>query len=180
MKINRKIIPSILALSIAAFISSCGGSETEDKRQEIAEEFDCDNVEDCLTNFNFEAARAHLSNVDEWKKRETYKKVVNAETNYWVNAGEFDKALSIMEEGKVGIEEGIYDFEYSKMRFELISSIVDKLLDKESYKEAKKWALKCPNLTVEGWGADSSDYDEKNNMKNTLLKKIKETEELMK
>ena len=55
-----------------------------------------------------------------------------------------------------------------------------KLLDKEAYKEAKRWALKCPNSGVDGWGTGVSNYDEKTNMKNTLLKKIKETEELMK
>jgi len=177
---KSKITPITLMLLLVVFVSSCGGSDDEENRQAVAEKYDCDNVEDCLTNFNFEAARAHLNNVELWAKRDTYKKIVNAETNYWINAGEFDKALSIMEEGKVGIEDGIYGHEYNRMRFDLISSVVDKLLDKEAYKEAKRWALKCPNLTVEGWGTDSRDYNEKTNMKNTLLTKIKETEELMK
>ena len=176
---KSKITPITLMLLLVVFVSSCGGSDDEENRQAVAEKYDCDNVEDCLTNFNFEAARAHLNNVELWAKRDTYKKIVNAETNYWINAGEFDKALSIMEESKVGIEDGGYA-EYNRMRFDLISSVVDKLLDKEAYKEAKRWALKCPNSGVDGWGTGVSNYDEKTNMKNTLLKKIKETEELMK
>jgi len=184
MKIKRKIIPSLFVLSLAAFISSCGGSDADKKKAEVAEKYDCENVDDCLTKFNFEAARAFAGAMESdlmGDKQQAFKKIISAETTYWIDEGEYDRALSILAEGQVGIEDTPFgENEFKVMRFKLISSVVDKLLDQASYKEAKKWALKCDDLTVEGWAkSETNDYDEKTNMKNTLLKKIKETEDLM-
>tara|TARA_B100000963_G_scaffold292105_1_gene262334 strand:- start:1376 stop:1930 length:555 start_codon:yes stop_codon:yes gene_type:complete len=183
MKMKRKIIPITLMLLLVIFVSSCGGSDVDKKKEEVAEKYDCENVDDCITKFNFEAARAFAGVEDDLMgdKQKAFKKVISAETNYWIDEGEYDRALSILAEGKVGIEDTpLGETEFNVMRFKLISSVVDKLLDQASYKEAKKWALKCDDLTVDGWSkSQDRNYDEKTNMKNTLLKKIKETEELM-
>ena len=183
---KNKISTITLLLLLVVFVPACGGSDVDKKKEEFAEKYDCENVDDCLTKFNFEAARAFAGlendNTISGDKHKAFKKVFGAETTYWIDEGEYDRALSILAEGKAVIEDTYYmgKNEFNVMRFKLISSVVDKLLDQASYKEAKRWALKCDDLTVDGWDkSDSGDYDEKTNMKNTLLKKIKETEELM-
>ena len=72
--------------------------------------------------------------------------------------------MTVLEEARVSIAiDYTKESEYNKMTYNLISSIVNKLLDKGNYKEAKRWALKI-------------DYDKK---KEKLLKQIKESEKLM-
>ena len=65
---------------------------------------------------------------------------------------------------------------------------VDALIDKEEFKQAKKWALKTCDCNLSGrtkaqqksYDSGRSKWDEAASMKNTLLKKIRESEKLMK
>ena len=163
---NRIIIPCLFALSILALISSCREPDiNEDKQEEIAEKYKCLSVDDCLAQYKFTAARAHLDAINDPRNRYApNKKIVNLETSYWVNQGDFNQAMTVLEEARVSIAiDYTKESEYNKMTYNLISSIVNKLLDKGNYKEAKRWALKI-------------DYDKK---KEKLLKQIKESEKLM-
>lgn len=154
-------------------------------------------MEDCLVKYNFEAARAFASfastnSFDDDNKSKSMKKIITQESNYWIDNEEFDRGLTVVEEGK-DYYRGEYNVsfepaEYEVARYGAISMAVDALIGKEEFKEAKRWALKTCDCNISGrTKAQQNDYDggdekwdEAASMKNTLLKKIKESEKLMK
>tara|TARA_B100001057_G_C22381890_1_gene768734 strand:- start:104 stop:601 length:498 start_codon:yes stop_codon:yes gene_type:complete len=162
---KSKITPITLMLLLVVFVFSCGGSDVDKKKEKIGQKYDCMSIDDCLAQYKFTAARAHLDAINDPRNRwEPNKKIVNIETSYWVNQGDFNQAMTVLEEARESIATNYTrESDYNKMRYNLISSIVNKLLDKGNYKEAKRWALKI-------------DYDKK---REELLKQIKDTEKVM-
>jgi len=189
---KKRIAGVVVVLFILiSWIGSMGLSEEESKKEELAEQYECQNVEDCLVKYNFEAARAFASiasgnSYDDDNKNKLMQKIITQESNYWIDNGEFDRGLTIVEEGK-DYYRGEYNFrfepeDYEVARYGAISMAVDALIGKEDYKEAKKWALKTCDCNISGRtkAQQKEKWDEAASMKNTLLTKIKETEELMK
>ena len=187
----------VVLVILIAWIGSMGQSEEDSKMEELAEQYECENVEDCLVKYNFEAARAFASfastnSFDDDNKSKSMKKIITQESNYWIDNEEFDRGLTVVEEGK-DYYRGEYNVsfepaEYEVARYGAISMAVDALIGKEEFKEAKRWALKTCDCNISGrTKAQQNDYDggdekwdEAASMKNTLLKKIKESEKLMK
>ena len=163
---NRIKIPFLLVILITVVVCACREPDiNEDKQEKIAEKYDCLGVDDCLAQYKFTAARAYLDAINDPRNRwEPNEKIVNIESSYWVNQGDFNQAMTVLEEARASIVTNYTrESDYNEMRRNLISSIVNKLLDKGNYKEAKRWALKI-------------DYDEK---REKLLKQIKDTEKVM-
>ena len=141
----------VVLVILIAWIGSMGQSEEESKMEGLAEQYECENVEDCLVKYNFEAARAFASiastnSLDDDNKSKSMKKIITQESNYWIDNGEYDRGLTVVEEGK-DYYRGEYNIryepaEYEVARYGVISMAVDALIDKEEFKQAKKWALK--------------------------------------
>ena len=188
---------AVVIVILVVWIGSLGSTEEESQNDDLVEKYECENVEDCLVKYNFEAARAFASiastnSLDDDNKSKSMKKIITQESNYWIDNGEFDRGLTVVEVGK-DYYRGEYDIqfeaaEYEVAKYGVISMIVDALLDKEEFKEAKRWALKSCDCNISGrtkakqkdYDGGKSKWDESASMKNTLLKKIKETEKLMK
>lgn len=115
-KKSRVAVAGLVLLLSIIFIARMGLTEIEKKQKEFQTEFECDNVEDCLTKYNFEGARAFASIEDEDEGKflnevlygrsanveaSNLTKIVKAEVNYYISHNEFEKAKnSALEAGK--------------------------------------------------------------------------------
>lgn len=124
----------------------------------------CANIDDCISKYDFVSARNYLSSFKYTELYDNTRKIVIAESNYWVNQGEYDKALSIIDEtdAKQISQYGYDDGEQNKIKSKLLKAIINKLIDNKYFTKAKQYALK--------------ETDEKENKK--LLKLISDSEKL--
>jgi hypothetical protein len=183
---NSKTIHVALLILTLNILFSCGPSEEEieiekknKKHSELAEKYKCDNVEDCLSKYEFEGARAYYSydGTDEFD-------IVTAESQYWLKEKEYMKSLSIIE--AYSLEEDHYQKAKTKLRFNTISSIIDDYIIERNFEKAKEYALRLnDNINIEN---ETKEYysryndDEKNpfeSQQDEMLKKIEKAEKLL-
>lgn len=107
--------------------------------------YDCSTVDDCLTIYQFEGARYVSEGSSDLKK------IIISEAAFLIENDEFDRALKVLFEGKSNFESyGSYN-EYYETEYTILNSIVDKLLFKDNYDDALKWANKaCNNCNLKG------------------------------
>ena len=194
MKQIKNILSITLISSFIFFIysSSGGSSDYDDKIEKLTEEHGCGSVDECITQYKFEGARAFAAN--SWgssEKNASWERVLTAEANYWINNDDFERALNVITEGKdyyKDIIDHAAQEKYNLARYNVLSTIIDRLIDQEKFKEAKRYAIKSCNCNMNGrTKADQKDYDggdekwdDAATMKKTLLNRINETEELFK
>ncbi len=194
MKQIKNILSITLISSFIFFIySSNPSSENNDRIEKLTEEHGCGSVDECITQYNFEGARAFAAKTlfGRSEKNAGWEKILTAEANYWINNDDFERALNVITEGKDYYKD-IIDYaapeKYNLARYNVLSTIIDRLLDQEKFKEAKRYAIKSCNCNMNGrTKADQKDYDggdekwdDAATMKKTLLNRINETEELFK
>ena len=177
-----------LIISIIYFIKPIINTTEEYK---LNFQHDCIGVDDCLSKYNFEGARAHVNFIK--SKTVSYgelaeydagwKKIINQESDFWFNDGDYEKALSIIKEEKLKfVHEGTRDLfdehSYNLAIHKLINSIIDELLIQNKFEDAKRWSFRLPDAKTNGWSRDGSPhkYDEAPKMKDVMMKKIKEYE----
>ena len=155
---------------------------------------DCIGVDDCLSKYNFEGARAYISlpyDVGNYKERDAHNdgwvNIIVAESNYWVNNGDFKKALQILDADKQNYNNATdLNFVYfNRAKYDLINNIIEKLLDDNEFDEARKWVLKCPDKHESGQNFREEDgfykrHKPSEKMRYILNKKIDELEKLSK
>lgn len=185
---------AILSLVGFLLLSSCGGDTTTKSG--------CDSVNSCLAIYDFEGARKLIDREDyNWENE--FREVTIAESKFWAEKGEIDKALSVIDESW-----GIDDYDWSEAdwqqwRYNIIDKGVTSCCEKGNYSQAKVHALKAPDdLNVDGFKIGSGtgtfidkdgvelDYNPNNgakeikakgpSMRESLLKKINQFEELVK
>jgi hypothetical protein len=199
MKQLKNILSITLISSFIFFIySSSGGQSTAEVNKEInddiTEKYGCGSIDECITQYKFDGARAFAGSYTGYSSTEengAWQKILTSEANYWINNADFERALNVITEGK-DFYKDIIDRpapeKYNLARYNVLSTIIDKLLDQEKFKEAKRYAIKSCDCNMNGrTKADQKDYDggdekwdDSASMKNTLLKRINETEELLK
>jgi len=180
---KTKFITAILLL----LIFSCS------EESKLNEKYNCTGVDDCLSKYEFEEARAYVNFIKSSTDNMSYgelaeydagwKKIINQESDFWFNDGDYEKALSIIKEEKLKfVHEGTRDLfdehSYNLAIHKLINSIIDELLIQNKFEDAKRWSFRLPDAKTNGWSRDGSPhkYDEAPKMKDVMMKKIKEYE----
>jgi hypothetical protein len=125
-KKSRVIVAAIIVLFLIIFIPECGSTEIEKQQEKYQTEFKCDNVEDCLTQYNFDGARAYASILEySWDKNDAMQKIISSEVNYYISNDEYEKAkTSALEAGKFFIYK------------DALPNAINNLIDKEKVSDA--------------------------------------------
>ena len=179
-----------LIISIIYFIKPIINTTEEYK---LNFQHDCIGVDDCLSKYNFEGARAHVNFIKSKTDNMSYgeigdynegwRKIINQESDFWFNDGDYEKALSIIKEEKLkftsrGTTSLFDEHSYNLAIYKLINSIIDELLIQNKFEDAKKWCFRLPDAMTDGWSRKGSpyEYDEAPKMKDVMMKKIKDYE----
>lgn len=184
----------ILILTSLAFSCKSDEEKRRDQRKEdlsnLIEDLSCKSVDDCLSIYDFVSARkiADLLNDDSigGEKEENMQKIIIEEALYWARDNDFNRSFNTISEGKNHFTQyntyrpGLY---YGA-QFTIISFIVDRLIDEEKYKTAKKWALKLPDAVYDSsyqliYEKGDHGYDEEKTMVKILFDRIDKTEKLL-
>jgi hypothetical protein len=193
-----KSIKIYSSLSLLLILSSCSNSEDD-----LNDNGSCSTIEGCLSKYDFERARkiAGESIISD----DELKIITIAESKYWADKGEIDRALTVVDESW-----GIDDYEWKESdwqawRYNIIDKGVTTCCEKGDYRQAKIYALKASEeLNIDGLkiGSGTERYLDKQgnehdhegrthsdckelkakgpSMRESLLKKISQYEELVK
>ena len=165
-------------LSVKSFCSS----KLSVNKSNLTEKHGCNGVDDCLSKYNFEAARAFMAAEEESGEGGVSKhldKIISAESVFNAKQGDFQRGLDVINEANYNqFEEGNRE----RARYVILGMAVDYYLDKHDIQSAKIWALKASNLrNIEGYtereiyGWKASETQQK-----ILLKKINDYQETIK
>ncbi len=195
-----KNTPYYFTLFLFLYIYSCSNGEKEVELDKDGKAM-CASVDDCLACYDFERARK-LVDQGYSTFRDT-KNITIAESKFWADKGEIDKALTVIDE-TWGIEDYAWpEADWQSWRYNIIDIGVASCCEKGNYSQAKVYALKAADdLNVDGFKIGSGtgtfidedgvelDYNPNNgaeeikakgpSMQEALLKKIKKYEELLK
>jgi hypothetical protein len=186
------------SLSLLLFISSCSNTD-----EEISDKGGCSSIDGCLSIYDFEQARKIAG--EGYFSDDELKKITISESKYWADKGEIDRALAVVDESW-----GIDDYEWKESdwqawRYNIIDKGVTTCCEKGDYRQAKIYALKASEeLNIDGLkiGSGTERYLDKQgnehdhegrthsdckelkakgpSMRESLLKKISQYEELVK
>ena len=166
------------------FISSCNSDDEESEKleKEISEKYKCDNVDDCISKYQFEGARAYMAEEEKNSGLGVYKnlpKITQAESIYLAKQNEFERAIDVINEAN---QINYYEQEKQKLKFIIYEMAVSKYCDDGDFTTAKKFALKSSDLiNTEGWSKDGTNtWNDNETQQKILLKKIKDYETAMK
>lgn len=139
---------AILSLVGFLLLSSCGGDTTTKSG--------CDSVNSCLAIYDFEGARKLIDREDyNWENE--FREVTIAESKFWAEKGEIDKALSVIDESWGMSDSNWPEEDWQQWRYNIIDKGVTSCCDKGNYSQAKVYALKAPDdLNVDGLKIGSS------------------------
>ena len=90
-----KNTPYYLTLFLLLSLYSCSNGEKEivlDENGKVV----CQSVEECLSSYDFESARRFIG--DDFDKDRKIKTITIAESKYWADQGDIDKALTVIDE----------------------------------------------------------------------------------
>ena len=177
-----------LFIFLTLILASCSNDEKEivlDENGKVV----CQSVEECLSSYDFESARRFIG--DDFDKDRKIKTITIAESKYWADQGDIDKALTVIDESW-GVDDYFWSEEdWQSWRYNIIDKGVSTCCEKSEFKQAKGLALKAAeDINVDGFkiGSDTHEQDEDLNlikakgpsMQAVLLKKISKYEELLK
>ena len=183
-----KNTPYYFTLFLLLSLYSCSNDEKEivlDENGKVV----CQSVEECLSSYDFESARRFIG--DDFDKDRKIKTITIAESKYWADQGDIDKALTVIDESW-GVDDYFWSEEdWQSWRYNIIDKGVASFCEKSDYKQAKILALKAADdINVDGFkiGSDLEEYDRNNNhikakgpsMRESLLKKITDYETINK
>jgi hypothetical protein len=193
-----------LFIFLTLILTSCSNGEKEVELDKNGKAM-CASVDECLACYDFERARKLIDHSfgNAIEEAEDTKNITIAESKYWADKGEIDRALTVIDETW-----GIDDLDWSEAdwqswRYNIIDKGVSSFCEKGDYKQAKILALKAADdINVDGFKIGSGtgifidrdgvelDYNPNNgakeikakgpSMQETLLKKINKYEELLK
>ena len=175
---NYKLLITLLIASLV--FTQCGDSKKEEDLNALEEQYKCKGVDDCLSKYEFEGARAYapVESFGSFSFDDAMKKIVNAESKYWVKEKDYKTAIGIVDE----YDGGSYSqHEKIAMRYELLSVIIDELIEARDFDQAKIYALKASDEhTLEGWNAtQTNDFDKEETQQKLLLKKIDNAKKIL-
>lgn len=138
-KLSKKsiIMKPLVFLFAIILLHSCGNN----KKEAEGNIYNCKNVEDCLSKFEFEGARYYSSSLHEWDQDKAELKIVRAESSAHASNNDFLKAMQIVDESNTA--HFYSESDKFSIRFNVIDKAVDYFLENSNFIEAKKWALKA-------------------------------------
>lgn len=171
--------PKIILLGLFSLflLYSCGGGANKEF-DVLKEKYNCENVDDCLSKYNFEAARAYMGADESLGNFRYLPRITEAESVYLAKNGEFENATSVIDEAN---HVNYYDENKQKLKFKIYDMAVNSFLEKGDYDQAKKWAMRSSDLhSTKGWTKDQDgNWSKEETQRAVLLKKIKEYKEVM-
>ncbi len=166
------------------FLYSCGSDCHEKEFNKLQQKYNCSNIDDCLSNYEFEGARAFIATMNALgtdmqctryiDHEENIKKIITAESIFLINNGEYYKALSVLEE----VDANSYHFligdeQKSKIIANHLDKIISELLKKRDYDTAKDFAFKASSTRgADGYEKPSRDSENWKSQQDILLDKI--------
>ena len=124
----------------------------------------CNSVDDCLSKYDFEGARKYINDGYSFEKGEKVKSITIAESKYWADQGDIDKALTVIDESW-GIEDSDWsEADWQAWKYNIIDKGVTSCCEKGNYKQAKIYALKAADdINVDGKkiGESTGDWQDK-------------------
>jgi hypothetical protein len=191
-----KNIPYYFTLFLLLTLYSCSIDEAEEVELDKDGKAMCGSVDECLAIYDFERARKFIGKGDAivmYPEDQDTKTITIAESKYWADQGEIDKALSIIDE-TWGIKDYVWpEADWQSWRYNIIDKGVATLCEKNEFKQAKGLALKAADdinvdghkIGVTGWeDANGVTHNEDKakgpSMQEALLKKISKYEAILK
>lgn len=171
---NLKQISILFFISILLF--SCKNEQEqkeeyfeEEIKPKLVEKYKCYGVDDCLSKYEFQGAREFANETAKFEYanavEDINKKIITAESTYWVNEKEYDRAYKIIKE----YDPGIYKSHKSEKEFEILDDIISSLISDKEFDQALLWALKATDIEdADGFNV----RDGKDSQQKTLVKKI--------
>jgi hypothetical protein len=170
---NLKQISILFFISILLF--SCKNEQEqkeeyfeEEIKPKLVEKYKCYGLDDCLSKYEFQGARefaGETGKFEPWNIDDNIKKIITAESTYWVNEKEYDRAYKIIKE----YDPGIYETDKSEKEFEILDDIISSLISDKEFDQALLWALKATDIKdADGYNVS----DGKDSQQKTLVKKI--------
>jgi len=164
-------------ITISLLIISCDNFRAPEEK--MSKKCKCEDVDDCLSKYNFECARTYMSkheaNNELGGLYSNLKKITIAESVYDAKQGEYQKALDVISE-----VDGFYMSieEKEEAKYTVLERAVDNFLEKGDLKTAKIWALKSSDSrAINGYdevGMGEYAWEKTETQRKTLLKKIDE------
>jgi len=193
-----------LFIFLTLILTSCSNGEKEVELDKNGKAM-CASVDECLACYDFERARKLIDHSfgNAIEESEDTKNITIAESKYWADKGEIDRALTIIDE-TWGIDDSDWsEADWQSWRYNIIDKGVSAFCEKADYKQAKILALKAADdINVDGIKIGSGtgrfldkagiEFDYRRDsgckeikaqgpsMQETLLKKINKYEELLK
>ena len=190
-----KNTPYYFTLFLLLSLYSCSNDEKEVELDKDGKAM-CKSVGECLAIYDVERARKFIGKGEEfvmYPEDQDTKTITIAESKYWADQGEIDKALSVIDE-TWGIKDFVWpEADWQSWRYNIIDKGVATLCEKNEFKQAKSLALKAADdINVDGHKIGETGWKDANgdthnedkakgpSMQESLLKKIKKYEELLK
>lgn len=166
------------------FVSSCGSNCHENEFNKIKDKYNYENIDDCLSNYEFEGARAFVAKMNSLETdmsctryidhEENIKKIITAESIFLIDNGEYSKAIRVLEE----VDAKSFDFlRGAEQKSEIIANHLDKIISelllKRDYDNAKEFAFKASSSRgFNGYEITSNDNENRKSQEDVLLDKI--------
>ena len=181
---NIKQIAILFLISLMLF--SCK-SEWEKKEEyfeeeiksKLVEKYKCYGLDDCLSKYEFRGAREFASETAKFegpnRELDNMNKIITAESTYWVNEKDYDRAYKIIKEYQAtGYDSDKINF---KKEFKILDDIISSLISDKEFDKALLWAIKATDIKdADGFGTEVWDKDSQQKI---LVKKITTSKKLL-
>ena len=177
---KKNIIRSILYIVLTSstlLIYSCESQMDKDREQfetevkpKLVEKYNCDNIDDCISKYQFEGARAymgatlfeHFGEEDE----EGLRKITRAEISYLIENGELEKAKSVANESDM------WD-EYQNSIPQLLTKFIEKREYDQVFAILLTWKFKYTFVSGNNAGSRvNDDFNEERNLFNDIVDNV--------
>lgn len=143
-------------------------------KPDLVEKYKCGNVDDCVSKYEFEGARAYMAALNSSAREPELLKIIKAESTFLVKNGEVEKAFQVIEETQFSYSNQLRD----NMKYQLYYTAVDYCLNQNDFNKARKIALKAPRDIEQVGNYFGPTSDENRSIKANLLKYIADFERL--
>jgi hypothetical protein len=183
-----------LFIFLTLILTSCSNGEKEVELDKNGKAM-CASVDECLACYDFERARKLIDHSfgNAIEEAEDTKNITIAESKFWADKGDIDKALTIIDE-TWGFDDFYWpEADWQAWKYNIIDKGVSTCCEKNEFKQAKIYALKAADdinvdgnkIRETGWTdarhvTHSADEAKGPSMREALLKKISVYEKLLK
>jgi len=154
----------------------------EEIKSKLVEKYKCYGLDDCLSKYEFQGAREFASETAKFEggNKDNMNKIITAESTYWVNEKDYDRAYKIIKEYQpTGYNSDDINF---KKEFKILDDIISSLISDKEFDKALLWAIKATDIkTPDGKNPGMNEYetDYGPSQQKILVKKITTAKKLL-